>query len=101
MSKDTHVPVEAHARYESVRKKNKVFLTPTDKLDELKAQLNKYFIHIVENQRTSHVIVHVSCVDLGDKEDDFWKIVYYPQLVKDDIDVDYMFSLILHVYVNG
>jgi len=98
-------PVEAHVRYAAVKKKIKVFLTPTDKLDELKAQLNRYFIHIGENQRTSHVVAHVSCVDLGeDKEEDFWKPVYFPQLIKDDIDVDYMFRLmvqnnILHLYI--
>ena len=71
-----------------------VFLTPTNKLGELKAQLNRYFIQIGENQRTSHVIVQMPCVDLReDKEEDFWKTVYYPQLVKDDIDVAYMFSM--------
>jgi len=51
------------------------------------------------------VIVNVSGVDLGeDKEEDFWKTVYYPQLLKDDSDVDYMFKLMvenntLHLYV--
>jgi len=46
-------------------------------------------------------------VGLGeDKEDDFWKTVYYPQLVKDDNDVAYMFSVmvennILHLYVRS
>ena len=64
MSEDAQVPVEAHVRYESVRKKVKVFLTPTDKLDELKAQLNRYFIQIGENQRTSHVIVQVPHVNV-------------------------------------
>jgi len=59
MSEDAHVPVEAHVRYESVRKKVKVFLNPIDKLDELKAQLNRYFTQIGKNQRTSHVIVQV------------------------------------------
>jgi len=69
MSEDAQVPVEAHVRYAGVKKNINVFLTPTDKLDELKAQLNRYFIHIDENQRTSHVVVHVSCVNLGkDKE---------------------------------
>jgi len=72
-----------------VKKKIKVLLTPTDKLDELKTQHNKYFIHIGENQITSHVVVHVPCVDLGeDKENDFWKTVYFPQLFEDDSDVD-------------
>ena len=77
MSEDAQVSVEAHIRYATVKKKIKVFLTPTDKLDELKAQLNRYFIHIGENQRTSHLVVHVSCVDLGeDKEYDFWETVF-------------------------
>jgi hypothetical protein len=46
MFEDAKVPIEAHVRYESM--KVKVFLTPTDKLDELKAHLNRYFIHIGE-----------------------------------------------------
>ena len=90
-----------------MKKKNKDFLTPTDKLDELKTQLVKYFIHIGENQRTSHVVTHVSCVDLGeDKKEDFWKPVYFPQLIEDDSDIDYMFRLmvqnnILRLYVRS
>jgi hypothetical protein len=41
-----------------------------------------------------------------DKEEDFWKTMYYPQLVKDDSDVDYMFRLmlennILYLYVRS
>ena len=56
-------------------------------MDELKAKLDDFFIHIV---------VQVPGVDLGeDKEDDFWKIVYFPQLVKDDSDVDYMFRVMV------
>jgi len=43
----------------------KVFLTPSDKLDELKVELNRYFVHIGENQRTSHVIVQVKCVNMA------------------------------------
>jgi len=65
MSEDAQVPVEAHVRYESVRKRVKFFITPTNKLDELKAHLDGYFIHIGVNQRTSHVVVNVSCMDLG------------------------------------
>jgi len=44
-------------------------------------------------------------VDLGeDKEEDFWKTVYFPQLVEDDSDVEYMFRAMvenntLHLYV--
>ena len=48
MSKDAQVPVETHVRYTVVKKKINVFLTPTDKLDELKTQLNKYFIIFVK-----------------------------------------------------
>jgi len=88
-----------------VKKRVKFFINPTNKLDELKAQLDGYFIHIGANQRTSDVVVNVSSVDLGeDKEEDFWKTVYFQQLVKDDSDVAYMFSVmvennILHLYV--
>jgi len=106
MYEDAQIPVEAHVQYESVKKKVKVFLTPIGKLEELKAQLNKYFIHIGQNQRTSHAIVHVPSVDLReDKEEDFWKTVYFPQLLENDSNVDYMFRLmvennILHLYVR-
>ena len=42
------------------------------------------------------VIVNVLSVDLGDdKEEDFWKTVYYPQLLKVDSDVDYMFRVMV------
>jgi len=72
MSEDAQVPIEARVRYESMRNKVTVFLTPNDMLDELNAQLNRYFIHIGENQRTSDVIVHRSWLDLEeDKEEDF------------------------------
>jgi len=66
-----------------------VFLTPTDKLDELKTQLNIYFFHLGENQRTSHVFVHVTCVNLTtDKDEDGWNAVYFPKVIHDDDDVD-------------
>jgi len=74
-------------------------------LDELKAQLNRYFVHISENQRASHVFVRVPCINLGeDKDEDSWKTVYFPQVIRDDGDVDYMFRLmvennILHICV--
>ena len=42
------------------------------------------------------MIVNVAGLDLGeDKEEHFWKAVYYPQLLKDDSDVDYMFRLMV------
>jgi len=94
-SEGAQVPVEDHVRYEAVKKKIKLFLTPTDKLDELKAQLDGYFIHVGENQRTSHI-----GVDLGDdKEWNFWKTVYFPQLIENDSDVDYMFRLMVENYI--
>jgi len=67
------------------------FLTPNNRLDELKAQLNRYFVHLGENQRTSHVFVQVSCVNMTtDKDEDGWKTVYFPKVIHDDGDVDYM-----------
>jgi len=64
-----------------------------------------FFIHIGSNQRTRDVIVNVSTIDLEeDKEEDFWKTVYFPQLLRDDSDVAHMFSVmvqnnVLHLYV--
>jgi len=55
MSKDAEV--ETHVRYFAFKRTIEVFLAATDKLDELKAQLNRYFVHLGENQRTSHVFV--------------------------------------------
>ena len=49
MSEDAQVEVEAHVSYSATNKTIKVVLTPTDKLDELKTQFNKYFVHIGEN----------------------------------------------------
>jgi len=82
--------------YEAVKKRVRFFVTPIDMLDELKAQLDGYFIHIGADQRTSDVVVNVSGIDLGeDKEEDFWKTVYYPQILEDDSDVNYMFRLMV------
>jgi len=67
--------------------------------------LTTFFIHISSNQRTCDVIVNVPSIDLGeDKEDDFWKTVYFSQLLEDDSDVANMFSVMvennaLHLYV--
>jgi len=86
MSEDAQGQVEVHVIYEAVKKRVRFFVTPTDKLDELKAQLDRYFIHIGENQRTYDVVVNVPDIDLGeDKEEDFWKTVYHPQILEDDI----------------
>ena len=96
MSEDAQDPVKLVVRYVDVKKKVWFNVNPTDKLDELKAKLDDFFIHISSNHRTRDVIVHVPSLDLGeDKERDFWKTVYYPQLLKDDSDVDYMFRLMV------
>ncbi|AET00174.1 hypothetical protein MTR_5g089130 [Medicago truncatula] len=90
-----------------VKKRAWFTINPTDKLDELKAKLDDFFIHIGSNHRTYYVVVQVPGVDLGeDKEEDRWKTVYFPQLVKDDSDVDYMFRVmvennLLHLYVRS
>jgi len=107
MSEDAQDPVKLHVRYLDVKKRAKLFVNPTDKLDELKAKLDDFFIHIVSTQRTRDVIVNVPTIDLAeDKEEDFWKTVYFPQLLGDDNDVAHMFSLMvennaLHLYVRS
>jgi len=96
MSEDAQDRVKLDVRYVGVKKRARFFVNPTDKLDELKVKLDDFFIHICSNQRTCDVIVNVSGLDLGeDKEEDFRKTVYYPQLLKDDSDVDYMFRLMV------
>ena len=96
MSEDAQDPVKLEVRCVDVKKRARFTVNPTDKLNELKAKLDNFFIHIGSNQRTRDVIVNVSGLDLGeDKEEDFWKIVYYPQLLKDDSNVDYMFRLMV------
>jgi hypothetical protein len=71
---------------------NKYFI-PSNNLDELKAQLNKYFVHIDENIIASHVFVQVPCKDMReDKDEDLWKTVYYPQVIHNDGGVTSMFS---------
>jgi len=105
MSENTQDLVEVYVLYEAVKKRVKFFITPTNKLDELKAQLDRYFIHIGTNQRASDVVVNVAGVDLGeDNEEDFWNTMYFPQLVENDNDIAYMISVmvennILQLYV--
>ncbi|KEH24931.1 hypothetical protein MTR_6g008483 [Medicago truncatula] len=50
------VEVEDHVWYSTFKRTIKVFLTPDNKLDELKIQLKRYFVHLGENQRSSHHI---------------------------------------------
>ena len=96
MSEDAQDPVKLEVRYLDVKKRAWLNVNPTDKLDELKAKLDAFFIQIGSNHRTRDVIVNVPGLDLGeDKEEDFWKTVYYPQLLKDDSDVDFMFRVMV------
>jgi len=89
MSEDAQDRVKLDIRYVDVKKRARFFVNPTDKLDA-------FFIHISSSHRTWDVIVNVAGLDLGeDKEEHFWKAVYYPQLLKDDSDVDYMFRLMV------
>jgi len=43
MSQNAHI--EGHVWYSPFKKTVKVFLTLTDTMDDLKTQLNKYFVH--------------------------------------------------------
>jgi len=94
-------------QYSAFKRTIEVFLTTIDGLDELKAQLNRYFVRLGENQRTSHVFVQVPCVNLAmDKDEGNWKTVYFPKVIHDDGNVDYMFRLmvennILHICVRS
>jgi len=67
-------------------------ITPNDTIDDLKAQLNKYFEYLGENQYPRHIFAQMPCIDLGaDKDEDMWKTtIYVPWLIRDDIDVGFM-----------
>lgn len=58
--------MESCVRCEVFKKTIKIFLILTDKLDELKTQLNQYFVHVSENQIACHVGVQVPCIDVLD-----------------------------------
>jgi len=74
------------------RRRLRFFLTLTDSLDDLKIQLNKYLVFRGEDHSTSHVFVQQLHYDLGaEKDEDMWNTVYYPKLIEDDSDVDFMF----------
>jgi hypothetical protein len=56
--------IEGCVRYSAFKKTIKVIITPTDSLDDLKAQLNPYFEHPGENQYTRHLFGQMPCIDL-------------------------------------
>jgi len=66
MSEDAQDLVKLEVRYVDVKKRAWFTVNPTDKLDELKAKLDDFFIHIGSNHRTRDVIVNVSGLDLGE-----------------------------------
>jgi len=53
--KDEVAKIEGRVRYSAFKKTIKVMITPTDSLDDLKAQFNTYFEHFGENQYTRHL----------------------------------------------
>jgi len=70
--------IEGHVRHSAFKKTIKVMITPTDSLDDLKAQLNTYFEHLGENQYTHHLFGQMSCIDPGeDREKYAWKTTSY------------------------
>jgi len=98
--------IEGRVRYSAFKKTIKVMITPTDSLDDLKAQLNTYFEHLGENQYTCHLFGQMPCIDLGeDREEYAWKTAsYMPWLIEDDSYVGFMFqnmveNNILYMYV--
>nr|ABD32312.2 hypothetical protein MtrDRAFT_AC149490g12v2 [Medicago truncatula] len=100
--------IEGRVRYSAFKKTIKVMITPTDSLDDLKAQLNTYFEHLGENQYTCHLFGQMQCTDLGEDRDEYaWKTTsYMPWLIKDDWDVRFMFqnmlkNYILYMYVHS
>ena len=100
--------IEGRVRYAAFKKTIKVMIRPTDSLDDLKAQLNAYFVHIGENQHTRHLFAQMPCIDLGEDRDEYaWKTTsYMPWLIEDDSDVGFMFpnmveNNILYMYVRS
>ncbi|AET01106.1 hypothetical protein MTR_8g005080 [Medicago truncatula] len=85
--------IEGRVRYSAFKKTVKVMITPTDSLDDLKAQLNTYFEYLGENQYTRHLFGQMSCIDLGEDRDEYaWKTTSYMSLlIRNDGDVGFMF----------
>jgi len=70
--------IEGRVRYSAFKKTIKVMITPTDSLDDLKAQLNTYFEHLGENQYTRHLFGQMPCINLGEDRDEYaWKTTSY------------------------
>ncbi|RHN54117.1 hypothetical protein MtrunA17_Chr5g0403221 [Medicago truncatula] len=91
--------IEGRVRYSAFKKTVKVMITPTDSLENLKAQLNTYFEHLGENQYTRHLFGQMSCIDLGVDRDEYtWKMAsYMPLLIRDDGDVRIWWKIIYYI----
>jgi len=85
--------IEGRVWYAAYKKTIKVMSMSTDSLDDLKAQVNAYFVHLGENQHTRHLFAQMPCINLGEDRDEYaWKTVsYMPWLIQDDRDVGFMF----------
>jgi len=80
--------IEGHVWYLAFKKTIEVFLTMTDTTNNFKTL--KYFVYN-EDHTTSHVFVQISFADLGMvKDEDVWKMVYYPRVIRDDSDIGFM-----------
>jgi len=93
--------IEGRNRYSAFKKTIKIMITPTDSLDDLKAQLNTYFDHLGENQYTRHLFGQMSCIDLVEDRDEYaWKTAsYMPWFIEDDSDVGFMFrNMVENIY---
>jgi len=93
--------IEIRVRYFAFKKTIKVIITLTDTVDDLKAQLSKYFEYLGENQYTHHMFAQMSCMDLrADKDEDMWKTASYVSwLICDDSDVGFMFRMKIIYYI--
>jgi len=58
-------------------------------MDESKTQLIKYFIYLGKNHTISHVFVLVPYVDQKTET------IYYPRVIRDDNDIEFMYSSIV------
>ena len=90
MSQEGDEKIQGYVRYESLRKTVKVMLTPTDKLSDLKVQLNSYFEHIGSDETAKHLFAQEPYISLADDEDWLWR--YKIHSLADDAAVVNMFE---------
>ena len=54
--------IEGRVRCTAFKKTIKVMITLDDSLDDLKSQVNAYFVHLGENQYTRHLSAQMHCI---------------------------------------